>query len=167
MCWRALGQVADLGLPQGCIGAGFVRNLVWDHLHGRPSDCRDADVDVLWFDPVHISPDLDAALETRLRATAPDLRWSVCNQARMHLRNGDAPYASVADAMRAWPETATAIAAARDGAECRIIAPFGLADLGQMILRPTSTAPSKRAAFDDRLRSRDWPRRWPMVRILT
>lgn len=156
--------MADLALPQGCIGAGFVRNLVWDHLHGRRSDCRDEDVDVPWFGPAR--PDADAALEARLRAAMPDLRWSVRNQARMHLRNGDAPYGSVIDAMRAWPETATAIAAAREGQACRVLAPFGLADLEGMILRPASAAPAKRAAFEQRLHSRGWAARWPMVRIL-
>ena len=165
--WQALGLVERLALPQGCIGAGFIRNLVWDQLHGRLSDCRDEDVDVLWFDPARATPDHDAALEDRLRAAAPDLRWSVRNQARMHLRNCDPPYPSVAGAMRAWPETATAIAAAREGASCHIIAPFGLADLGQLSLRPTSPAPAKRAAFADRLHSRGWRDRWPMVRVLT
>lgn len=165
--WQALGLVADLALPQGCIGAGFVRNLVWDHLHGHQSDCRAEDVDVLWFDPARATPDHDAALEHRLGAAAPGLRWSVRNQARMHLRNGDAPYTSVIDAMRAWPETATALAAARDGAGCQILAPFGLEDLVAMRLRPTSAAPGKRAAFQDRLRSRRWAARWPLVQILS
>ena len=31
-----LKVVAGLALPDCCIAAGFVRNLVWDHLHGNP-----------------------------------------------------------------------------------------------------------------------------------
>jgi uncharacterized protein len=156
--WRVLGVIAALDLPGGCVGAGFVRNLVWDHLHGRRCDCRQADVDVLYFDPVRTDPARDAAIEARLRDHAPGVRWSVKNQARMHLRNGDAPYASVTDAMRSWPETATAVAARRTGGACTVIAPFGTDDLAGMILRPT--APAKLPALRERLAAKNWRSRW-------
>jgi uncharacterized protein len=161
--WRALGLVAALDLPGGCIGAGFVRNLVWDHLHKRASDCRATDVDVLYFDRAETRATRDAGIEARLRAAAPDLRWSVKNQARMHLRNGDLPYASVAQAMRHWPETATAVAAWRRDEDCLILAPFGVVDLVGMVLRPTSAA--KRRAFETRLASKRWLSRWPRLRV--
>ncbi|MCC5985702.1 MAG: nucleotidyltransferase family protein [Rhodobacteraceae bacterium] len=164
--WRALGLVAALGLPQGCIGAGFLRNLVWDHRHARRSDCRDADIDVLFFDPRRTDPAYEADIEARLRSSAPDLQWSVRNQARMHRRNHDAPYASVEDAMRFWPETATAVAAMRAGEACAIIAPFGLADLDGLILRPPSAAPHRIAAFRARVAARNWRARWPKLQVM-
>lgn len=163
--WHALGLVAALDLPQGCIGAGFLRNPVWNHLHGRASDCRDEDIDVLFLDPGNTDPARDAELEATLRARAPGLRWSVRNQARMHRRNHDAPYPSVEDAMRFWPETATAVAAMRSGDACAIIAPFGFADLDGLILRPTSAAPRKRAAFHARIAAKGWLARWPRMRV--
>lgn len=163
--WHVMGLVEALGLPQGCIGAGFVRNLVWDHLHGQCSDCRDEDIDVLFHDPAKTDAAYDAEIEADLRQRAPDFAWSVKNQARMHLRNGDAPYASVEDAMRFWPETATAIACLRRDDECSMIAPFGTGDLIHLILRPTSTAAHKLAAFDARLDTKGWQTRWPLVQI--
>ena len=163
--WQALQAVAALDLPQGCIGAGFLRNLIWDRLHGFDSDCRDADLDVIYHDPGMSDPAHDRWLEDRLRAKLPDLRWSVRNQARMHRRNGDAPYASVTDAMRHWPETATALAARLEGDAIRLIAPFGTEDVMGMILRPTSEAPHKRAAFEARLKARNWLGRWPRLRL--
>ena len=33
-CMQALQAVQQLGLPHCCIGAGAVRTLVWDALHG-------------------------------------------------------------------------------------------------------------------------------------
>ena len=57
-----------------------------------------------------LAPSRDRAIEAELRALAPGIDWSVKNQARMHLRNGDPPYSGATDAMRHWPETATAIA---------------------------------------------------------
>ncbi len=80
----------------------------------------------------------DRQLEVALRAAEPAAAWSVKNQARMHLRNGDAPYASAVEAMRGWPETATAVTARRRGPDgCEVAAPFGLEDLLGLALRPT------------------------------
>ncbi|MEM9470992.1 MAG: nucleotidyltransferase family protein [Pseudomonadota bacterium] len=163
--WQALGIVGAQELPSGCIGAGFIRNLVWDHLHGRSSDCRNEDVDVLWYDPSNTEPSHDRLIEDELRTLLPELKWSVRNQARMHLRNRDAPYSSVEEAMRSWPETATAVAAKRDGECCAIIAPFGLDDLFSMILRPTSARPNKLKAFEARVGKKGWLSRWPHVSL--
>ncbi|KEO60313.1 hypothetical protein DT23_13325 [Thioclava indica] len=164
--WQAMGLVEALDLPQGCIGAGFVRNLVWDHRHGGARDCRQEDIDVLFYDQDITDAEYDAEIEATLRESAPDLNWSVKNQARMHLRNQDAPYISVENAMRFWPETATAIAAVRSGNDCIIIAPFGLSDLDRLILRPTSAAPHKVAAFLARVRAKNWRTRWPKVQVV-
>src|SRR5271168_3247129 len=46
----ALRAVATLDLPDCWIGAGFIRNAVWDYLHDRPPQPPDGDVDVVWFD---------------------------------------------------------------------------------------------------------------------
>lgn len=63
--WPLLALVRDLGVPDAWIGAGFVRNAVWDHLHGRAMTALQGDVDVLWFDPARSDP----AEDLRLRST--------------------------------------------------------------------------------------------------
>jgi hypothetical protein len=170
--WQALDLVRTLQRPDCWIGAGFVRNAVWDHLHGRPPGPPPNDVDVLWFDPARTEPSEDTTLETTLRSLQPklawpDLAWSVKNQARMHIRNHDPPYASSADAMRCWPETATAVAVHRTGPRhCDIAAPFGLDDLFALILRPTpSFAGDKHAAYLQRVRTKGWLAAWPRLRM--
>lgn len=163
--WRLLGRVAALDLPDCWIAAGFVRNAVWDALHGRPPQPPTGDIDVVWFDPTHSDADRDRALEERLRQQERSFEWSVKNQARMHTRNGDDPYASATDAMRFWPETATAIAARRCGANsCQIAAPFGVQDLANLVLRPTHRfAVDKRAVYDSRISAKLWLERWPKL----
>lgn len=99
--WHVLDVVRALRLPDSWIGAGFIRNAVWDHLHQRPPSPPSGDVDVIWHDPRRTDPTEDRALETALRLAEPFFTWSVKNQARMHTRNGDAPYASATDAMLA------------------------------------------------------------------
>lgn len=165
--WRVLGVVRSLGLPDCWVGAGFVRNAVWDHLHGRPASRPSGDVDVLWFCPARAEPSEDRKLEAALRVLDPSIDWSVKNQARMHRRNDDAPYASAVDAMRHWPETATSVAARQtEEGCCEIAAPFGLEDLFGLILRPTPRfAGEKRHAYLDRVRAKGWLAAWPLLRM--
>jgi hypothetical protein len=163
-----LETVRALDLPDWWIGAGFVRNAVWDHLHGFSSPTPLDDIDVVWFDPARAEKSIDDSLLTSLRVRQPDLPWSVKNQARMHLRNGDRPYRSSVDAMCHWPETATAIAVTlrRDDA-LELAAPFGVDDLLAMVLRPTPHFRAHRlAAYRERQRAKSWHTRWPRLREL-
>jgi uncharacterized protein len=186
--WRrsVLGAVRALALPDWAVGAGFVRNAVWDHLHGfaaptpparvssraglpktaagrnRPPD----DVDVLFFDPADDTRDREAALERQLAAALPGVPWSVRNQARMHRRNGDRPYTDTEDAIRFWLETATCVAVRLEAdGRLTVIAPFGLDDLMALRSGPTARGREGYDAYLARMRAKDWPARWPKVRV--
>ncbi|WP_367372369.1 nucleotidyltransferase family protein [Pseudomonas lini] len=164
--WRLLQLVHSLGLPDCWVGAGFARNAVWDYLHGRFPSPISTDVDVIWFDPSHCTPSDDRALEAALRDLDPTVLWSVKNQARMHVQNGDKPYISTTDAMRYWPETATAIAVRLgEGNTCEVSAPLGLDDLFNLIIRPTwKFTEEKKAMYKERLKSKGWTTTWPRLR---
>ncbi|HEV2550922.1 MAG TPA: nucleotidyltransferase family protein [Stellaceae bacterium] len=163
-----LETVRALGLPDCWIGAGFVRNAVWDRLHGFSSPTPLDDIDVVWFDPARAEKSVDEALLTSLRARRPDLPWSVKNQARMHLRNGDRPYRSSQDAMRHWPETATAVALRlHDDDVVELAAPLGVDDLLALVLRPTPHFRAHRlSAYLERHRAKNWCARWPRLHEL-
>lgn len=166
-----LRAVAALDLSEAWIGAGFVRNAVWDALHGLPFGANPpADVDVVWFDPAQPSAAGDAAMEARLRASHPGVPWSVRNQARMAARNGDAPYAGTLDAMARWPDTATAVAARLNLAGAvEVAAPWGVDDLLAGIVRPTPAFASdqaRRRVLAERIAIKGWLRRWPGLRVL-
>jgi uncharacterized protein len=108
-------------------------------------------------------------LEAALKVLEPELDWSVKNQARMHSRNGDDPYTSATDAMRYWPETATAVAARRTSHdECEIAAPFGLDDLFDLRLRPTvKFTVEKHHLFQTRVDEKSWLNTWPLLQIVS
>lgn len=163
--WRLLGMVAELDLPDGWIAAGFVRNAIWDCLHGRPPQPLSDDVDVIWFDPDWPDEAVDRHFEEQLRLRDGSVRWSVKNQARMHARNGDEPYRSASDAMLYWPETATAIAARRIGTDdCEISCPHGLEELFSLTVRPAGRfRDEKRRIFEGRIRAKGWLTRWPKL----
>ena len=120
-----LRTVEALCLPDCWVGAGFVRNPIWDALHDFPWSASYTDVDVVYFDAAEIDPERDSQIEARLAISIPGAPWSVKNQARMHFQNGDPPYADAAEAVRHWPETCTAIAARTLDARIELLAPFG------------------------------------------
>lgn len=161
---RALRAVAELKLRDGWIGAGFIRNAVWDRLHGLPRSPV-ADVDVVHFDPFAKDPASDEANEARLSKAMPGLTWSVRNQARMHLRNGHPPYVSTLDAIGHWVETATAVAARMDGGRVVVAAPHGFADLLDLVLRPVPAYRDRPEVMEARCREKGWLRRWSGLRF--
>ena len=165
---RCLAQVRALALPDCWVAAGFVRSAVWDHLHHRDCSPLPADIDVIWFDPLRCCAAMDAGFEAALRRADASRNWSVKNQARMHLHNGDRPYTTSTDAMRYWPETATAVGVRLgEGTQIEIAAPLGLDDLFELIVRPTATFyGGRRQVYLDRLASKRWSETWPGLRIV-
>jgi len=163
---RLLRSVDELKLPDCWIGAGFVRNAVWDALHGRLPDCSMLnDVDVVFFDSVDSSAARDRAIEATLTARTPNIPWDVKNQARMHVRNDGPPYIDTADAIARWPETATAVAARLSQGRVELVAPHGVADLIGLIVRPTPAFGSRRHEVARRVASKNWRARWPKLTV--
>lgn len=151
--------------PEGAwIGAGFVRNAVWDHLHGYGEATPLADIDVLHFAPRVLDPQADADFEVALRRRC-EAPWSVKNQARMHLRNGDRPYRDCADALCHWAETCTAVALRLVGERLELLAPLGVDDLLALKVRPTAHFAGKPEVYRRRLREKNWTTRWPLLDI--
>lgn len=164
---RCLAVLAAHGPAGAWIGAGFVRNALWDHLSGQDTEALlPADLDVVFHDQVNATAEQDAAFEAALRIAAPDMPWSVRNQARMHERNGHRPYRDMADALAHWPETATAIAVRLGPKGVEILAPFGVEDVLEMIIRPTPAFRTKPDIPLARLEAKAWLTRWPMLRVV-
>lgn len=164
---RCLTILAAHGPADAWIGAGFVRNAVWDHLSGQDTEVLPpSDLDVVFYDQVNATAEQDAAFEAALRTAAPDMPWSVRNQARMYERNGHRPYRDMADALAHWPETATAIAARLGPKGVEILAPFGVDDILALILRPTPAFRTSPEILLARLEAKGWRKRWPGLRLV-
>jgi hypothetical protein len=163
---RVLKIARDLDLPDWWVGAGFVRNLVWDYLHGFAEMTRLSDVDLIYFDPKQTSTDRETHLELLLRKQAADIPWSVKNQSRMHFVNAHNPYLSSADAVSYWPEVATCVAVKLDPTGLpQILAPHGLEDLFNLVVRPTSNSAACQEKYLARIEDKRWHERWPQLTI--
>ncbi|MEV4482380.1 nucleotidyltransferase family protein [Micromonospora coxensis] len=161
-----LRATATLGLPDWWIGAGFVRNRVWDAISDLPV-APERDVDVAYFDPDRPDPGEEARAEARAVAALPGVPWEIRNQARMHLRNGDEPYTSALDAISRWPETATCVAVTLRGDAVHLMACHGLADLVGMVVRPSPAFADAagRATVRRRVEVKGWRDRWAGLRL--
>lgn len=149
------------------VAGGVIRNAVWDYLHAYTSVTAPDDVDVVYFDQNCAQKIHDELLEQKLADVAPNIRWSVKNQARMHVANGEQPYQSVEDAVSRWPETATAIAARlQPDGSIEIIAPYGFSDLFRMIVQPTTHFKGKIDKYRERLDRKRWEVHWPRLKFL-
>jgi len=151
-----------LDLPDWMIGAGFVRNKVWDHLHGYAGKTvsETIDIDLIYYEPRDKDKATEKLYERELLAMM-DENWTVKNHARMSDR-----YQSCEDGISYWPEVCTAIAVRLDAAdELEIVAPFGVGDLVSLVVR-------KGYKFDDdeeyrdRIKRKKWMEKWPQLKII-
>jgi len=162
---QALRCARRLGLKQWCLAAGFVRNLVWDQLHGHAVRTPLNDVDLVHFDASCCDAQRDKMLEARLAQWQP-LPWSVKNQCRMHVHRQAAPYLSTEDAISYWTEVETAIGArltADDHIE--LVAPLGV----EALFTHTITFNPRHGdlqIFKQRVNDKQWLSLWPALRVV-
>ncbi len=165
-----LRGVRSLELPDSWAAAGFIRNCVWDRLHAFKEPTPLNDIDVVYFDPTDLNKETEKQFEAILEEALPGKPWSVKNQARMAAVNGDPPYRDSAHALACWCETPTPIGARlTSDDQIELIAPLGLGDLFDLIVRPTPHAHAhldKLAQYRERMARKDWPRFWPKVKVL-
>ncbi len=155
--------IRDLNLNDCWIGAGFVRNKIWDEEH-KITRTKLNDIDVIYFDSVHNIKEFDIAIENKLKKNYPKLNWSVKNQARMHVRNNHQEYANCKEAISFWPETATAIAVRLNkNNKIEYIAPYGLNDLFNLIVKPTPKF--NLTTYKNRLAKKQWKEKWSKLII--
>jgi uncharacterized protein len=167
-----LETVRNVNPPDWLVGAGVIRSLVWDALHGDATPTLLTDVDVVFFDLTDLRPARDAEMQAHLRAVRPDVPWEATNQAAVHFWYEQTfgfavpPLTSSADAVGTWPETATSIAVRLHADDTlAIIAPCGLHDLFGLILRRNPRRVT-RAIFHQRLESKQILTKWPRVQII-
>ena len=162
-----LRVVRSLALPDWCIAAGFVRNRVWDHLHGIAPARLPVDIDVLYYDAADITKQREAEFEARLGELMPGLPWQVRNQARMHVWKNLPQHRDTADSMIYWLESVTGIGVRLEADDrLTVVAPLGTDDLLNLRCRPTEFGRKQRSEYDERIASKRWRELWPKVQFL-
>ena len=168
--WRidVLNVAERLDLPNWWIGAGFLRNLIWDAIEGNPPR-KERDVDLVYFDLAHKEPEYDWAMDEKLKSESPIAEWEVRNQARMHYVNGFKPYASTEEGISNWVETATCIAVRQRDGKLEYLFCHGTNDLFNLIARPIEAFKTEALlpVFYGRIEKKKWQVRWPSLQVVT
>jgi hypothetical protein len=169
---HSLRAAGSLGLGSWCIGAGAVRNLVWDHLHGFEVATKPEDIDLVFYGTNDLSQDLERLLERKLAVAAPEFKWEVVNQAAVHKwltsqsKQKTQPFRSLIEGVASWPEVATCVGVSLTSSEqIEVVAPHGLTDLFEMVVRWNPTRASKEV-YEERVGKKRFSERWPKVKVL-
>lgn len=152
----------SLQLPDWFIGAGFLRNAIWDacHQHSDPTPLND--IDLVYFDSADKTPSRDSALEAKAHQCLP-VEWEIRNQARMHEKYGSPPYKNTAHAIAHWVEVPTCVGVRlNDDDTLTFTAPFGLGENWSCQVRMNPEVP-RPEAYKKRIESKRWSKRWPRL----
>lgn len=169
---HVLTVLRDLDLPDWRLFSGAVYQAVWNAQTGRPVGYGVRDYDVGYFDP-DVSWDAEDVVIKRVAAAfEPPLREQVevRNQARVPLwfqdKFGEAyePLTCTDDAPARFVAPAFAVGVRLEADDAiSVIAPFGLEDVFDMVIRPNP----------ERQRARGWDRvianargRWPEIAVV-
>ncbi|CAJ0813243.1 nucleotidyltransferase family protein [Ralstonia flaminis] len=170
--FSALVAARNLQLDSWCIGAGAVRNLVWDALHAFRSPSALADLDLAYFDESDLSPQRERDIQRQLVATHACVQWEVTNQAAVHtwfqatFGYAVRPLVSLEDAVGSWPEYATSVGLTLNADDSiTVIAPHGLDDLFGMVIRRNPARVSIET-YRERIAQKRYTERWPRVTIV-
>ncbi|MDD5710802.1 MAG: nucleotidyltransferase family protein [Candidatus Colwellbacteria bacterium] len=164
---RVLLTASSLNLKDWAVGAGFVRNKVWDYLSGKTRETVDTnDIDLVYFDPNGNNEEADKELSKEM-LTRTGLDWEIVNQCYAHKWNNVPPYKSTKDAIAHWPETVTAIGVTIDkNNKLKLIAPYGIGDLVHFIVRLSPKFEGGSGVLQERVRKKQWLEKWPGLKIV-
>lgn len=140
-----LERARALALPDWLLVSGAIYQTVWNHLTRRPPGHGLKDVDLVFHDPTDLSFEAEDREIRRAAAVFADLSAPVelRNQARVHLwfeQRFGVPYAplgSSAEGLTRYASVCHAVGVRlRDDDGVDVFAPFGLADVFALRIRP-------------------------------
>ena len=168
---RVLRTGRALGLPDWLVMSGAVYQRVLNHLTGRAPDYGIRDYDLGYFDAADISYEAEDLVIRRVAAAFDEPLKStveVRNQARVHVwfeaHFGEAytPLTCTREALERFVSPMFAVGVRLDADDrLHVEAPFGLADLFGLRLRPNPRRPS--GGFDRT--AANVLRRWPEIAV--
>lgn len=161
----------QLRLPSWYLGAGCIAQTVWNHLHGFAPDFGVKDYDLVYYDANDLSWEAENERIQQAARLFDGLSQAVevRNQARVHLWYEQhfgypiEPYRSAEHAISTWPTTATAVGVRRESAQLAICAPYGLADLFALIVRPVKAQVTREIYLR---KAQRWAQQWPKLSVL-
>ena len=169
---EVLARAAEMDLPGWYLVAGCLYQTVWNVVTGQPPDAGILDYDLAYFDDSDLSWDAEDAVikagdEIFAGLPAP---VQIRNQARVHLWYEQKfgvpcpPYPSTEAAIDTFEATAACLGVGRGtSGRWRIYAPYGLADVFNLVVRPN---PVLAPRYIYQAKVARWRRQWPGLTVL-
>lgn len=164
------GFVEDM--PDWYLVAGCLNQTIWNHLTNKNVQNNIEDYDLIYFDS-----DTSYEKEDEIIKHIHDKynHLNVCidikNQARVHLWIEDrfdlkiSPYISTEGAIASWPVTVSCIGIRKEKGKYIIMAPYGLTDNLEMVLRPNKTTIMRESDYN--YKTAKWLAKWPELTLIT
>ena len=169
---EVLGRAAGMDLPGWYLVAGCLYQTVWNVVTGQPPDAGILDYDLAYFDDSDLSWDAEDAVikagnEIFAGLPAP---VEIRNQARVHLWYEPKfglpcpPYTSTEAAIDTFEATAACLGVRRGpGGRWSIYAPYGLADVFNLMVRPNPVLAPRHVY---QAKAARWRQQWPGLTVL-
>lgn len=169
---QVLRRAADLNLPGWYLAAGAVTQTVWNMSTNNPPEHGIDDYDLVYFDDSDLSWEAEDREIRKGAQVFGDLpsRVEIRNQARVHLWYAEKfgipslQHKSTEGAIRTWLNGPALIGIRLlPGGDWRVFAPWGLADILTLVVRPNPMSGS-RELYDKK--TARWQGLWPELTIL-
>lgn len=159
-------KISDWYLVAGCLN-----QTIWNQLTNRNLENEISDYDLIYFD-VDTSAGKEKITQEKIQQKYKDLKINldVVNQARVHLWTEKdwglkmRPLVSCGDAIASWPITLSCIGIRKEGNNYIIMAPYGLTDSLEMVLRPNKTTVMRESDYNYKVNK--WLKKWPELTLL-
>ncbi|WP_299550776.1 nucleotidyltransferase family protein [Seonamhaeicola sp.] len=159
---EVLKAISTLNLNDCWVGAGFIRNLIWDELHSFQRSGLN-DIDIVYFDR-NKNPFIESKIKEDLETRFPKNTFEIKNQFYMSEPNGDPEYKSTMDAISYWPEKETAIIARLNtSGTIEVCSPFELESIFDLHI--TWNTKREQAIFQSRIQKKNWLQKWPLLSV--
>ncbi|WP_319533226.1 nucleotidyltransferase family protein [uncultured Cohaesibacter sp.] len=168
-----LRSLRKLALPDWRLVSGAIYQTVWNRLTSRPAGHGIKDYDVAYFDAADRSFEAEDAVIRWLEESLPQWRGriEVRNQARVHLwypERFGGPYPELKntdESLQNYMCTTHAVAVRLEpDDQISIAAPYGLADIFSLTIRPCRKLPSNRRHYAEK--ARRMVGLWPELKVL-
>jgi hypothetical protein len=169
---EVLARAAGMDLPGWYLVAGCLYQTVWNVVTGQPPDAGILDYDLAYFDDSDLSWDAEDAVikagdEIFAGLPAP---VQIRNQARVHLWYEQKfglpcpPYTSTEAAIDTFEATAACLGVRQGPSRrWRIYAPYGLADVFNLVVRPNPVLAPRHVY---QAKAARWHQQWPGLTVL-
>ncbi len=159
------------GIDNWYLVAGCLNQTIWNQFTGRDIYDGIKDYDLIYFD-ADTSYEKEDLIIKEITPKYADLNISVDikNQARVHIWTDEKwglkmrPLVSAEDAIASWPNTSSCIGIRKENDQYLIMAPYGLTDNLEMVIRPNKTTVMRES--DYYYKANKWKERWPELTVM-